>query len=344
MQASLAVRLVSDCRRLFVQICLPKTGVRILIHSLLIVFVLAATSIACDDPVDSIKRKLTKAEEAHRLELAKAQVDVIKWLDSRDASARKKGDKATVNLVKLQREKLETLGTIPNPIPVNMSRKVDTARDLLDASYASLLKEALIAKLDDLADEIEDKRVQLIKEKPDTNVFKIVAHMAKNMVQNGSFEFPEVPNGVDHVPLQGNGWDNLKTDIVKFKGAVPVHGEQMLQFMKADVTQSIAGFVPGERYVLTAYVGTYASPQHPNPSMEVSITIAGEKELKTVKATNAGVKGGYVMTGTDKAKWEKVTLIFKALGETHELKISELSQNGNVVTLDQVSILPYLGN
>ena len=162
-----------------------------MIKTLLIATVLLATVVFGDDPIDSIQKKITKGEETHRLELARAQAEVIKWLDQRDTAARKKGDKATVNLVKLQREKLETEGTIPKPLPVNISRKVDTARDLLDASYASLMKDALVAKLDDLADAIEEKRVQLTKEKSDSNVFKAVTIFAKNMVVNGSFEIPE---------------------------------------------------------------------------------------------------------------------------------------------------------
>ena len=310
-----------------------------MVHSLLLLLVLAASGITGDDPVDSIKKKITKAEEAHRLELAKAQADVIKWLDERDATARKKGDKATVNLVKLQREKLETEGTIPKPIPVNMSRKVDTARDLLDASYVSLLKEALIAKLDELADEIEDKRVQLAKGKADVNVFNQVKHMAKNMVQNGSFEWPEVPNGLDHLPIKGDGWTISFGDVCRFKGALPVQGNQLLQF-GGDITQLVNGFIPGERYVVTAYVATYSTPKIPKSSSIFKVNIAGEEQSVTLSSATNGSKTAYQMPGKE-AKWEQITLIFKALGESHELKISG---NGDLSVLDQVSILPFLGN
>jgi hypothetical protein len=292
-----------------------------------------------DDPVDSIKKKITKAEEVHRLELAKAQADVIKWLDGREATARKKGDKTTVNIVKQQREKLESEGTIPKPIPVNMSRKVDTARDLLDASYASIMKEALMANLDDLADELEDKRVELSKDKP---CFKLVSHMAKNLVENGSFEFPEVPKGTGHTRLNGNGWDTINHDVVKFDGAVPVHGVQMLQ-LGGEITQQVKGFIPGERYVVTAYVGTYASLNHPNNVSTVSVSIAGEKAEATATATNKGSKNPYVMTGAGSNKWEQISFVFKALGETHELKLKvESSTNAGLATIDQVSVLPFL--
>jgi hypothetical protein len=296
-----------------------------------------------EDPVETIKRKITKAEETYAIELAKAQAETIKWLDGREATARKKGDKTVINTVKLQREKLETEGIIPKPCPVSVNRKIDTARDMLDASYVSLMKDALVAKLDDLADELETKHIELLKDKP---TFKLVTHMAKNLVENGSFEWPEVPQNLKFVPMtNNNGWKADGFDVVRFPTSTPVHGSQMIQ-MVGEITQTISGLIPGERYTLTVYAGTYAMPAAPNPTCTVTIGIAGEKDIKTVTANNAGSKTGYAMTGTTNAKWEQLTLVFKALGETHELSIKgEISsQHAQNVVIDQVSILPYLGN
>lgn len=298
-----------------------------------------------EDPVDTIKKKITKAETAYNVELAKAQADTIKWLEGRETQARKKGDKTTINVVKQQRSKLDIEGTIPKPCTIGISRKIDTARDMLDASYVSLMKDALQAKLDELADEIEDKHLELVKDKPNQNVFKLVTHYAKNMVENGSFEWPEC-QGTDHLPLKDNGWDMSNHNVVKFNQATPIHGAQMLQFGAAGITQQIKGFTPGERYIVTAYVGTYTSPQHPDTVSTVSVSIAGEKESATATATNKGSKNPYVMPNTGPgAKWEQITLVFKALGDTHELKLKvESSTNAGLALIDQVSILPYLGN
>jgi len=311
-----------------------------MIRTLVLLALLATTSFASSpqDSVDLMKKKITKAETIYTTELAKAQTETIKWMDSRDAAARKKGDKATVNLVKLQREKLDVEGTIPRPCPINISRKIDTARDMLDATYAALLKEALMLKLDDLADELESKRVELAKDKPS---FKLVTYMSKNMVENGSFEFPEVPNGVDHVESINNGWSDIGVT-ARFKGAVPIHGNQFLQFI-GKTSQQVGGFVPGERYVATAYVATFASPSKSNASCTVSVMVAGEKETRVVTATNKGSKNGYAMPGSG-SKWEQITLVFKALEDTHELSIVTEEPTDWAVNLDQVSILPYVGD
>lgn len=306
---------------------------------LLLTLLLCTTAQAGEDPVETIKKKITKAENTYTTELAKAQADVIKWLDGRDAAARKKGDKNTVNTVKQQREKLDTEGTIPKPIPINISRKIDTARDMLDASYSSLMKEALMANLDDLADELEDKRVQLAEEKPNQNVFKLVSRYAQNMVENGSFEWPEVPSGTDHVQNKNVGWSEVG-EIARFQGVAATHGIQVLQF-GGKVSQQVKGFVPGERYIVIAYVATYATPNKPETSCTVSVKIAGEKETKVVTATNKGSKSGYAMPGV-RSKWEQITLVFKALGEEHELEFVTEDPSNNVVHLDNVSILPYI--
>lgn len=43
------------------------------------------------------------------------------------------------------------------------------------------------------------------------------------------------------------------------------------------------------------------------------------------------------------SKWEQITLVFKALGENHELKIMTEDAKGLTV-VDHVSITPYLGS
>lgn len=304
---------------------------------LLLTLLICTTAQAGEDPVDIIKRKITKAEETYAIELAKAQAETIKWLDGREATARKKGDKTTINTIKLQREKLETEGIIPKPCPVSVSRKIDTARDMLDATYVSLMKDALVAKLDDLADELETKHIDLLKEKP---TFKLVVHMARNMVENGSFEWPEVPNNVDHLLFKNNGWSVTYGDVCRFKGAIPAHGNQLLQF-GGELTQLVEGFTPGERYVVTAFVATYTSPKHPTSSVNFKVSIAGEEQSAQLSMAQTNLTH-YLMPGNG-AKWEQITLVFKALGESHELKIMTEDQKG-VAVVDHVSITPYLGN
>jgi hypothetical protein len=308
----------------------------------LVILVSVALSLAFagDDPVDSIKKKITKAEETHRLELARAQADVIKWLDGREAAARKKGDKATVNIVKQQREKLETEGTIPKPIPVNTSRKVDTARDLLDASYASLMKEALVANLDDLADEIEDKRVQLSKEKSDSNIFKAVRHFARNMVTNGNFEFP-ICNGQTlslnrpDTHWTGDANDDFICDYTK-------HNSQFLQW-NGTVSQTVKGFIQGERYVLTYYVSTLATKNSPKfwGTAEFTTKISGEVESFSIESTAADSRRDKY-PGTPESPWQKRVVVFKALADDLDL---QFEHRGNTIAqIDNVSILPYLDN
>ena len=165
--------------------------------------------------------------------------------------------------------------------------------------------------------------------------------MAKNMVVNGSFEFPEVPNGVKTITDKINGWNDKSYTIAKYPAATPVHGEQMLEMGGASqITQVVKGFVIGERYVLTVYAGTYASPLRPNVALDVKASIAGEKQTVHVTAVSSP-RDPYAMTGT-KAKWEAITIVFKALGEEHELTIE--NPGLQTVVIDQVSILPYLGN
>lgn len=310
---------------------------------------LCSITSAGEDPVEIIKRKITKAETTYTTELAKAQADVIKWLDSREATARKKGDRNTVTTVKQQREKLITEGIIPTPIPINNNRKIDTARDMLDASYASLIKEALMANLDDLADELEDKRVQLTKEKPNKDVFKLVKHFAVNLVENGSFEYPEIPNGQKSIKTPAIGWSEDSQHpqaVTKFNGVTPIHGEQTNGIPTGGViTQDINELVTGDRYVVSGWAGAYSTPSNPNVSGNLRVSIAGESVIVTTKANSGASRNGYAMPGQG-SKWEQFSFVFKALGDTHELKIEHVIEGSNVlqILVDQVSILPYIAD
>ncbi len=317
-----------------------------MLRILLLMLALTSTTLAQEnlaqkaDPIESIRKKITKAEAAYTSDLAKIHSEVVKWLDTREKEARKKGDNKAVNAIKAAREGLETEGTIPKPAPVSVTKKLETARDLLDATYASLIKDALTNSLDDLANSLEKRRAEIQAQRDQTDIFKAIATITKNLVKNGSFEYPTVRNKTPIEINQNTDWESEQATyghIVGNWSKEPYpNGEQCLQIQGGTKTyQSVRGFEVGEKYSLIFYISTYTTPtaSHRWGISNITAKIAGEAVSGTVNAN--GSPRGYTTQGKDHP-WTPVVLVFEAKDETMDL-LFEVNGPGYVL-LDNVRI------
>jgi hypothetical protein len=166
-----------------------------------------------DDPV---RVKLDKAKAAYATELEKFEKDIGAYFDKREESARKSGDKKSLDLVKVERTAFEERSELPASAPRAAKLRLATARTAMEKAYATAVKEYTMAKKDDAAAGIE-KELTAFKQQPDpTDARRQWVHAKGTFTSVGKGEWEEKsPDGTtykwketartrDYVELQAN--------------------------------------------------------------------------------------------------------------------------------------------
>jgi hypothetical protein len=122
--------------------------------------VLALSGAAPGEDPDPIKARLDKARAAYEDELTAAEKAAADALDRAEAAARKRGDKATLDKAKAERELFELAGVVPKSVS-GVTQKAVAARKALDATYAAAVKEYTKAGRDAEAAAAEKGRAEL---------------------------------------------------------------------------------------------------------------------------------------------------------------------------------------
>lgn len=154
---------------------------------------------------ENLEEKLQKAKDDFRLKANEIEVKLILALEQRIESARKSGDKKTLDLATAERDQFKADGTIPTIVEKaaqTFQRQSAAAKKKLELVYRSQIKEYVKRSDDIKAAELQAEADALFK---DERVEKKPAEL----ITNGSFE--DKIDGMDDpkwVTLQGR-WDRL---------------------------------------------------------------------------------------------------------------------------------------
>ncbi len=125
---------------------------------------LCATTAAADD--DPIKTKLGTAKKDYDTKLEKYKKGVTDWLDKKEETARKAGNKELVDQIKLAREIYQDTGTLPVVPPPDVQKTLTGAQTVYDAALIAAVKDYTKAKKDEEAAAIT-KQLQEFREEID---------------------------------------------------------------------------------------------------------------------------------------------------------------------------------
>jgi hypothetical protein len=114
-----------------------------------------ACGIATAADEDPVRAKLDAAKATYESEVVKFEVAVDEWLDKREESARKDGNKKLVDLVKAERQAFHEKGELPKDLPTTVRRKATLTRLALESAYTTAVKEFTKGKQDDDASAAE---------------------------------------------------------------------------------------------------------------------------------------------------------------------------------------------
>jgi hypothetical protein len=107
------------------------------------------------DEKDPVKEKLFAAKVVYDKEMSQFRTQVGEWFDKREETARKAGDKKTLDLLKGERKAFDDDGELPRTAPAAIQQKPALARKALDAAYGQAVKDYTKAKKDDEAAAVE---------------------------------------------------------------------------------------------------------------------------------------------------------------------------------------------
>lgn len=122
--------------------------------ALFTVFAFACVTLAVDDP-DPVRDRLVAAKTAYDAEIVMYKKQVVEWLNRREDGARKAGDKKLLDQIRDDRKVYEEDGIPPKTLPAGIKQKPALARKVMDAAYASAVKEYTKAKRDAEAAAVE---------------------------------------------------------------------------------------------------------------------------------------------------------------------------------------------
>jgi len=122
---------------------------------------------------DPIKEKLFAAKVAYDKEMRQFRKQVEEWLDKREDTLRKAGDKKALDQLKEERKAYEENGELPKSIPSALQQRYDRAKKKLETAYTDAVKEYTKAKKDDLASAVETEWNNLTKP-PGINLLALV--------------------------------------------------------------------------------------------------------------------------------------------------------------------------
>ncbi len=94
--------------------------------------------------------KLDKAKEAYQQKAERAKADLLKDLDTKEAAARARGDKAAVDTIKSERTSFVEKNRLPKSVVVTgYESRMKAAITELEAVYTTAIKELVRTKMDD---------------------------------------------------------------------------------------------------------------------------------------------------------------------------------------------------
>jgi hypothetical protein len=127
-------------------------------------FALALTASVCAahaaDPADAVKEKLFRAKKAYDDEVEKFRKAVGESLDKREDTARKAGNKKSLDSVKADRERFDKTGEPPTATPKVLITQIGTARANLDKAYTVEVRDLVKLKDDVAASAVEKEQKQ----------------------------------------------------------------------------------------------------------------------------------------------------------------------------------------
>lgn len=115
---------------------------------------------------DAVKTKLDAAKQAYKIAEVEQRQAVGTWLDKRDETARKDGNKRLVDLIKTERKAYDEKGEIPKGAPKTILEKIGPARAAMEAAYREAVKEYTKARMDKEAEAVEKEWKEFLKGKP----------------------------------------------------------------------------------------------------------------------------------------------------------------------------------
>ena len=151
--------------------------------------------LAAADP-DPVKVRLDTAQDAYRSEMKLYREKGTAWLEAREATARKGGDKKAVDRVHEEQRVLRTVSDIPAAAPPDIRQRPVDAKAKLVKAYAAAVKDWTKAG-DDKAAAEADKELGLIKVWKDISLTRRVWTHEKGefrLVGKGQWE-ERVPDG-----------------------------------------------------------------------------------------------------------------------------------------------------
>lgn len=110
------------------------------------------------DEADDAKEELRKAKQSYESEVEKLKKAVAEFLDKREETYRKQGDRKLLDEVKAQRKAFEGGGDLPPAFPVGVQRFAVEARSAVDRTYRAAVKAHIRVKKDGEADTLEKDR------------------------------------------------------------------------------------------------------------------------------------------------------------------------------------------
>jgi hypothetical protein len=130
---------------------------RTLLLSVTAVALFGLASVRADEE-DPIKARLDKEKAAYDGQVEKLRAGLLKSLQDKEDTARKDGNRKLVEQVKGDREAFEGKGELPKSVPTAAyTRTLQQARLVLEAAFATAIKEYTKAKKDDEAAAVEQQ-------------------------------------------------------------------------------------------------------------------------------------------------------------------------------------------
>jgi len=110
---------------------------------------------------DVVRIKLDAAKLAYEQEMAKNRRVVHEWIDQREDTARKDGNKKAVDLIKAERRAFDEKNDLPRNVPDEFRQNFLKARATLEAAYNTAVKEYVQVKKDYEATVVEKELARL---------------------------------------------------------------------------------------------------------------------------------------------------------------------------------------
>lgn len=107
---------------------------------------------ASDDPIGD---KLAEAKQVYQNEMTAFREAANDWFDTREAAARRTGDKQSVDRVKSERETFEGTDRLPRTAPSAIRLRFNSARNAMESAYESAVRDYTRNSEDRLAAEVE---------------------------------------------------------------------------------------------------------------------------------------------------------------------------------------------